>query len=92
MAYYFNKADEGRKLAVLMKKDAFTQKSGQKPVAWLANYLSTGTLPLQRTVNSYLSGETIGSVSRLDKYLAMLVARFLHLDVEWPKDLPPVPP
>ena len=91
MTYFFNKADEGRKLAVLIKKDFFMQRSDYQPVAWLAKYLSTGTLPSQRTVSSYLSGETIGLNSQLSRYMAMLVARFLHLDVEWPKDLPQVP-
>ncbi len=91
MAYYFNKADEGRKLAALIKKDIFMQDSEHKPVAWLANYLSTGTLPSQRTLNAYLSGESIGNKSVLGKYLTILVAKFLHIDVEWPKDLPPVP-
>ena len=27
----------------------------------------------------------------IERYLALLVARFLHIDVEWPKDFPPVP-
>ena len=91
MSYYFHKPDKGRKLAVLVKKDFFMQNSEFKPVTWLAEYFSNGTLPSQKTINAYLSGTTIGTTSTLDKYLAILVARFLHIDVEWPKDLPPVP-
>ena len=91
MSYYFHKPDKGRKLAVLVKKDFFMQNSEFKPVTWLAKYFSNGTLPSQKTINAYLSGTTIGTTSTLDKYLAILVARFLHIDVEWPKDLPPVP-
>ena len=91
MSYYFHKPDEGRKLAALVKKDFFMQNSEYKPVTWLAEYFSNGTLPSQKTISAYLSGATIGTTSTLDKYLAILVARFLHIDVEWPKDLPPVP-
>ena len=91
MSYYFHKPDKGRKLAVLVKKDFFMQNSEFKPVTWLAEYFSNGTLPSQKTINAYLSGTTIGTTSTLDKYLAILAARFLHIDVEWPKDLPPVP-
>ena len=91
MSYYFHKPDKGRKLAVLVKKDFFMQNSEFKPVTWLAEYFSNGTLPSQKTINAYLSGTTIGTTSTLDKYLAILVARFLHIDVEWPKALPPVP-
>jgi hypothetical protein len=91
MTYYFHKPDEGRKLAALLKKDFFMQNSEQKPVTWLAEYFSNGTLPSQKTINTYLSGGTIGTITTLDKYLAILVARFLHIDVEWPKDLPSIP-
>lgn len=91
ISYYFYKPDEGRKLAALVKKDHFMQVSEFKPVTWLAEYFSNGKLPSQKTINAYLSGGTIGTISTLDKYLAMLVARFLHIDMEWPKDLPPVP-
>ena len=91
LAYHFDKTDKGKKLAALIKKDAFMQHGEQKPATWLAEYLSTGKLPSQRTVSSYISGETIGSQNPLEKYLALLVARFLHIEVEWPKDLPAVP-
>ena len=91
MSYYFHKPDEGRKLAALVKKDFFMQNSEHKPVTWLAEYFSNGTLPSQKTINAYLSGGTIGTITTLDKYLAILVARFLHIDVEWPKDLPSIP-
>ena len=30
-------------------------------------------------------------MSTLNKYMAILVARFLHIDVEWPEDLPKIP-
>ena len=91
MSYYFHKPDEGRKLAALVKKDFFMQKSKNMPVAWLAEYFSNGTLPSQKNISAYLSGTTIGTVTTLDKYLAILVVRFLHIDVEWPKDLPLIP-
>jgi superfamily II DNA or RNA helicase len=91
VTYYFHKPDEGRKLAALVKKNFFMQDSEHKPVTWLAEYFSNGTLPSQKTINAYLSGSAIETTSTLDKYFAMLVARFLHIDVEWPKDLPPVP-
>ena len=91
MTYYFHKPDEGRKLAALVKKDLFMQNSEFKPVTWLAEYFSNGTLPSQKTINVYLSGGAISTITTLDKYLAILVARFLHIDVEWPKNLPPVP-
>ena len=91
MSYYFHKPDEGRKLAALVKKDFFMQNSEHKPVTWLAEYFSNGTLPSQKAIRAYLSEANIGTTSKLDKYLTLLVARFLHIDVEWPKDLPPVP-
>ncbi|MBR2096690.1 MAG: ATP-dependent helicase [Prevotella sp.] len=91
VTYYFHKPDEGRKLAALVKKNFFMQDSEHKPVTWLAEYFSNGTLPSQKTINAYLSGSAIETTSTLDKYFAMLVARFLHIDVEWPKDLPSVP-
>ena len=91
LAYHFHKADEGKKLAALIKKDIFMREREQRPAAWLANYLSTGTLPSQRTVSAYIAEESIGSLSLLDKYMALLVARFLHIEVEWPKDLPAEP-
>ena len=91
MAYYFNKADEGKKLAALVKKESFMKDSCQKPVTWLCNYFSTGLLPSQRTVKSYLSGESIGGTSQLESYMALLAARFLHIDVEWPANLPSEP-
>ena len=101
MSYYFQRPDEGRKLAALVKKDFFMQNSEYKPVTWLAeyfsngklpaDYFSNGSLPSQKTISAYLSGETISTTTTLNKYLAILVARFLHIDVEWPKDLPPVP-
>ncbi len=91
MSYYFYKPDEGRKLAALVKKDLFMQKSEYMPVAWLAEYFSNGTLPSQKSISAYISGATIGTATTLNKYLAILVARFLHIDVEWPKNLPTVP-
>ena len=91
MAYYFNKADEGKKLATLVKKETFIQNSEMRPAAWLAQYLSTGELPSQRGISDYISGTSLGPKHALERYLALLVARFLHIDVEWPKDLPPVP-
>ena len=91
MSYYFHKPDEGRKLAALVKKEVFMQNSEFKPVTWLAEYFSNGTLPSQKAIRAYLSGANIGTTSKLDKYLTLLVARFLHIDVEWPKDLPPIP-
>ena len=91
MSYYFHKPDEGRKLAALVKKDFFRQNSEGQPVVWLAEYFSNGKLPSQKTINAYLSRGTIGTTTTLNKYLAILIARFLHIDVEWPKDLPPVP-
>ena len=91
MAYYFHKADEGRKLAALVKKDLFMQKTESQPAAWLASYLSSGILPSQQMVNNYLSGKGYSASTMIEYYLALLVARFLHIDVEWPKDLPPVP-
>ena len=91
MTYYFNRADEAKKLAALIKKDQFTLASEQKPVAWLAEYFVTGELPSKQSVEGYLKGDTIGSVHALEKYLALMVVRFLHINVEWPKDLPTEP-
>lgn len=91
MSYYFHKPDEGRKLAALVKKDLFMRNSEHKPVAWLAEYFSNGSLPSQKVINAYLSGGTIGTTTTLNKYLTILVARFLHIEVEWPKDLPTIP-
>ena len=91
MAYHFHKADEGKKLAALVKKDLFMQNTESQPAAWLASYLSSGKLPSQQTVNKYLSGKGYSASTMIERYLALLVARFLHIDVEWPKDFPPVP-
>ena len=91
LAYHFHKADEGKKLAALVKKDLFMQNTESQPAAWLASYLSSGKLPSQQTVNNYLSGKGFSASTMIEQYLALLVARFLHIDVEWPKDLPPVP-
>ena len=91
MSYHFHKADEGRKLAALVKKDFFMQKTEFKPAAWMASYLSSGALPSQKAVNDYLSGKSFSASSVIESYLAMLVARFLHIDVEWPQNLPPIP-
>ena len=91
MAYHFHKADEGKKLAALVKKDLFMQNTESQPAAWLASYLSSGKLPSQLTVNNYLSGKGFSASTMIERYLALLVARFLHIDVEWPKDFPPVP-
>lgn len=91
MAYHFYKADEGRKLAALVRKDLFMQNHEFEPAAWLASYLSSGTLPSKKTVSNYLSGKPYCASTMIEYYLALLVARFLHIDVEWPEDLPPVP-
>ena len=91
MAYYFNKADERRKLHALTKKDLFMNVSDYRPLAWLAEYLTAGILPSANTISSYVKCETIGKVSMLNRYMALLTARFLHIDVEWPKDLPAEP-
>mgnify|MGYP002855959465 CR=1 FL=1 len=91
MTFHFYKADEGKKLAALLKKAYFTSSREQSPVVWIADYLSTGTLPTQKTVASYLSNESFAAPSVLHKYCAMLAARFLHIDMEWPQDLPATP-
>ena len=91
MAYHLHKADEGRKLAALLKKDLFLVNPKSRPAAWLATYFSTGKLPSQQAVEDYLSGETYKARTRVESYIAMLVARYLHIDVEWPKELPALP-
>ena len=42
-------------------------------------------------INDYLTGKTFAASTMIERYLAFLVARFLHIDVEWPKDFPAVP-
>lgn len=91
MTYHFHKADEGKKLAALVRKDLFMQNTESRPAAWMASYLSSGTLPSQKAVNDYLSGKGYSASTMVEYYLALLVARFLHIDVEWPKNLPLVP-
>ena len=91
MSYHFHKADEGKKLATLVKKDLFMQKLEFEPAIWLALYLSSGTLPSKKTVENYLYGKSYSASSMVEYYLALLVARFLHIDVEWPENLPAVP-
>ena len=91
MVLYFHNDDGGKKLASLLKKTYFTNSMEQQPVVWIANYLSDGTLPSQKTVTNYLSDGFSSASSVLHKYFALLAARFLRIDVEWPKDLPPVP-
>ena len=91
MALHFYDADEGRKLASLLKKTYFIDSGEQKPIVWIASYLSDGTLPSEKIVANYLADGTFSACSVLHKYFALLAARFLHLEVEWPKDLPPVP-
>jgi len=90
MAFYFHQADEGKKLAALLKKDFFVNRNEYKPVFWLANYLLTGNLPSLRTLKSYMEN-TLNTMCPLYRYLALLVARFFHIEVETPEGLPPVP-
>jgi len=91
MAYYLHKGDEGRKLGALSRKDLFMERSDHQPAAWLVNYLVSGAVPTQRKVQSYIGEGSIGNGSAFHKYMALLVARFFHLDVTLPKDLPPIP-
>ena len=91
LSYYFYKADEGKKLAALVKKDYFMQNRESKPASWLASYFSTGALPSQKTLSDYLTSRAGDASTKLERYLALLVSRFLHIDVQWPEDLPPVP-
>lgn len=91
LSYYFYKSDEGRKLAALLNKDIFVQDNEFKPAIWLASYFTSGSLPSQKTISEYLRGSTHRPRTKIESYLALLVARFLHVDVEWPKDLPTVP-
>ena len=91
MAYYFHKPDAGKKLAALVKKDLFRDRSGFTPIVWLADYLVTGTVPTQRSVARFMESATASTISPLYRYLALLITRFFGLDAEMPKSLPPVP-
>lgn len=91
LAYHLHKSDEGRKLAALLKKEFFERNSESKPAVWLANYFSTGALPSKKTVDDYLKGDSYKKRAQVELYLALAVVRFLHIDVDWPKDLPAIP-
>ena len=91
MSYYFYKPDEGRKLAIVVKKDYFRQDLDLMPVVWLAEYFASGKLPSSKAINSYLEGDAFHTRTSTESYMALLVARFMHIDVEWPKQLPPIP-
>ena len=91
LAYHLHKADEGKKLAALMRKPYFAQSGEHEPAVWLATYFTSGELPKAIAVADYLADGGLSPRTIYHKYLALLVARFLHVEVEWPKDLPAVP-
>ena len=91
LAYYFNKADEGKKLGALTRKSDFTDSPRQRVPAWLAGYLHQGAVPAERSVEAYLKGDAWSDVGCDGRYLALVVARFFHLDAKLPKELPAVP-
>lgn len=91
MTYHLHKADEDRKLSALLKKNGFIESNRFAPVVWLAQYFSTGQIPSTTTIEGHLKGDRYHTPTRLEMYFALLVARFMHIDVECPDDLSKVP-
>lgn len=88
MAYHLHQPDAHKKLMALTHKDLFMERDEHQPVAWLASYMTTGGLPTQNTVRHYVEDAT---TPPLHQYMALAVARFFRLAVEWPKSLPTTP-
>lgn len=82
LAYHLRQADEHKKLAALFKKEAFATHHAPY---WLARYLLTGVLPPKRDVNYDMSA------SPLRQWMALLMVRFFHLDIDVSKTLPAQP-
>ena len=91
MAYHLYKPDKGKKLASLVKKEAFIKDSRQQPMVWLASYFKSGEVPKQNTVSNYLSNSEFGTSTMAGRYLTLMVTRFLHIDVQWPQHWPNIP-
>ena len=91
LAYYLHKPDNGKKLAALLKKNSFTEDYTYSPVVWLARYFSSGNLLSGVGLESYLKGSKYTIRYKAEQYIALIVARFLHADVQWPEALPTVP-
>ena len=82
LAYHLRQADEHKKLLALYKKDGF---SNHHAPFWLARYLLTGQTPTKRDLGYEMKSNP------MRQYLALLMARFFQIDIEWPKQLPEQP-
>ena len=91
MAYYLHKSDKGKKLSALLNKKGFLEEHEFVPALWLAKYFDSGQMPSKKSVEDFVQGNYYRPTSKVEKYFALLVARFLHIDVMWPKDLQKVP-
>jgi len=91
MAYHLKTTDEHKKLGAMIKKDGFRTSAPSRSVLWLAQYLVQGYEPSQQTVAAELNGSALHRPKPLAQYLALIMARFFHVEVSWPKTLPPQP-
>ncbi len=88
LAYYLYKDDKGRKLSALLNKSGFVENYEFIPALWMTNYFTSGRIPYHETVETFISRY---GITKVEKYFALLVAHFSHLQVKWPDDLPKVP-
>ena len=73
LAYHFKESDRHKKLTALLRKDSF--HSFHAPY-WLASYFVSGSEPSKTSVTMDLK------VSPLSRYMALLVAKYLCMDVD----------
>lgn len=90
MACQLYQPEGSKKLEALLNRKWFVDRNEFKPAVWLANYLKLGILPTQRAISAYLA-ESLCQEHPLYRYMALLVLRFLNVEVDVPQDMPPVP-
>ena len=91
MTYYLKRDDEGRKLALMAKKDGFYRLAENDSIYRLANYLAHGAEPSKELLMQPLKHTAYHRPTPQSQYLALIVGRFFQMDIEWPKDLPATP-
>ena len=89
MAYHLKTSDEGKKLAALLKKEPFRSSPTNEVAFWIASYLNSGEPPTKRVVQNALKPSP--SRPPFYQYMVLLAARFFHIDVEQPPQLPVEP-
>ena len=86
LAYHLYTPDEHKKLSSLLKKDNFRLLATSKSVVWMAQYLMDAIEPSGAVLRTELRSDV-----PLRQYLALMAARFFHIDVELPENLPAEP-